>query len=662
VPQLYKGVPVRYGRLAATVNNGNLVLLGTETWGDVRGLSTKPKVTAQQALDLGFAYVGGRSVTDETLRDVALEIIPVAPQELQDGGGFAGPVGAGYRHRLVWSYVFRRPPDEATWEILVDAHSGEVLAFQDVNLYVERTVTGGVYPLTNTGICPNNATCGTLQSGWPMPFADTGFASPNNFTNSAGVYSYSSGTATTTLTGRYVDIVDSCGAITNSSTTGSIDLGGSNNQHDCTTGGGSAGNTAASRSAFYEVNKLAEQARGWLTTNTWLNSLLTTNVNLNNTCNAFWSTAAGTINFYRSGGGCRNTGEIAGVFDHEWGHGMDDNDAAGALSSSSEAYADIAAIYRLQTSCVGHGFFQTSDKGCGQTADGTGFNANEAQQGAAHCDLDCSGVRSTTSTCTVTSLNGFNSAVALSCTSLAAGASCSFSSSSVTPPANGSAISTLTLTTSGAAAGTDNFSVRGVSGALARSAGMSLTVQGPPSVFFDDFETNLGWTTNPDGTDTATTGLWERADPKETTLGLGNAQSGEAFSGTFDLVTGPLAGRSVIDHDVDGGVTTIRSPAITLPSTGTLTLSFAYYLAYTNWNSNSTPDDYLRVWVIGTTTSLVFEERGGVEGKGDAVWATTSINISPFAGQTVRIQIEAADAATESLVEAAVDDVLITQQ
>ncbi|MCS7313163.1 MAG: endopeptidase, partial [Acidobacteria bacterium] len=52
-----------------------------------------------------------------------------------------------------------------------------------------------------------------------------------------------------------------------------------------------------------------------------------------------------------------------------------------------------AAIYRLQTSCVGYGFFWTSNQGCGQTADGTGYNVNEAQVGSAHCALDCSGVR-----------------------------------------------------------------------------------------------------------------------------------------------------------------------------------------------------------------------------------------------------------------------------
>ena len=71
---------------------------------------------------------------------------------------------------------------------------------------------------------------------------------------------------------------------------------------------------------------------------------------------------------------------------------MDDHDGNG-LSNSSEGYADIASMYRLWASCVGYGFFQTLNSGCGQTADGTGFNNNEAQTGASHCDLDCSGVR-----------------------------------------------------------------------------------------------------------------------------------------------------------------------------------------------------------------------------------------------------------------------------
>ena len=111
-------------------------------------------------------------------------------------------------------------------------------------------------------------------------------------------------------------------------------------------------------------------------------------------------------------------------------------------------------------------------------------------------------------------------------------------------------------------------------------------------------------------------------------------------------------------HDIDVGTTTIQSPAITLPSSGTLTLTFSYYLAH---GTNSSSADFLRVFVVGATTTQVFQ-RLGAAADVDAVWTTSSANISAFAGQTVRIRIEAADAGTASLVEAAIDDVVITRQ
>jgi hypothetical protein len=1204
IPQSFRGVPVRYGRIAASISHGNLVTIGTESWGNVSARAVRPLVSADKAMEAGFAYLEGRTGHDEITRQPALELVPFAPADQQAGEAFVGAVGRGYGHYLVWSFSFQRPPEHANWEVLVDATSGEVLSVQDSNHYVERGFTGAVYPVTNTGICPDADHCGTAQTGWPMPFANTGFAAPNNFTNSAGIYNYTSGTAATSLAGRYVRMVDSCGAVNESSATGAINLGGSNNQHDCTSGGSSAGNTPASRSGFYELNKLAEMARGYLPNNTWVNAQLTSNMNLAQTCNAFWSPAAGTVNFYRSGGGCRNTGEIAAVFDHEWGHGMDDNDAAGALSNSSEGYADIAGIYRLEASCVGHGFFETLDDGCGTTPDGTGFNTNEAQQGASHCDTDCSGVRdadwakhvpntpdtalgfvctscltgsgpcgrqvhcaaapvrqaawdfvtrdltaapfsydsqsafitgnklfyqgsgnvgawhactcggtstgcatangymqwltadddngnlndgtphmtaifnaynrhgiacttptatnsgcasgpnvapnltatagnfsaslswnsisgatrywvfrseghagcnfgkaliaevtgltytdtqvangrtyyynvvaagtssacygrasncvnvtpvatvtpdfsvscapssltiqqgnSGTSTCTVTSTGGFAGAVALSCANLTAGASCSFSPSSITPPANGTVSSTLTVNAGTAAPGTTTFQAVGTSGALTRSANVGLTVTAAPvpnfslsaspgsvsvaqggsgsstvtitstngfnsavtlststlpsgvtaafvpnpatppangtatsvltftasataatgttsvtitgvsgaltrtttvsltvtgtggqdlvatfdtarqapscgtvgrscdtgpslvlgranlgpepnqpntindscadgasgtfhsdesndrirvfttdgsnfapgktvtvqatvwawttpssdtadffyaanaaspswvfigsvqptaagaqtlsvnytlpagalqavrvqfryqstnaacaagayndrddlvfavtstpvtTVFSDNFETANGWTTNAGGTDTATTGAWERGDPEATT-DSGAKQLGTTTSGTNDLVTARLAGASAGANDVDGGTTSILSPAITLPSTGSLTLSFQYYLAH---GSNSSTADFFRAFVVsGTTSTQVFQSLGAASNRNGA-WTAATASLDAFAGQTVRIRFEAADASTASLVEAGVDDVRITQ-
>ena len=180
---------------------------------------------------------------------------------------------------------------------------------------------------------------------------------------------------------------------------------------------------------------------------------------------------------------------------------------------------------------------------------------------------------------------------------------------------------------------------------------------GGTTVFFDNFETSLGWVTNPTGTDTATTGVWERGNPEDTNS-TGLKQLGTTVSGINDLVTGRLAGSSAGVNDIDGGVTSIRSPLITLPSTGTLTLSFSYYLAH---GSNASSADFLRVRIVGASATTVFQRLGAATNVNGA-WASTSVSLNAFAGQSVRILIEAADAGTASLVEAGIDDVRVTSQ
>jgi hypothetical protein len=185
----------------------------------------------------------------------------------------------------------------------------------------------------------------------------------------------------------------------------------------------------------------------------------------------------------------------------------------------------------------------------------------------------------------------------------------------------------------------------------------AVTSTAPVTVFEDTFETDKGWTANPNGTDTATTGRWERGDPEQTTSG-GVKQLGTTVSGVNDLRPLPPGRAGAGVHDIDGGVTSIRSPAISLPASGSLSLSFSYYLAH---GTNSSSADFLRVSVVGATTSVVFQELGAANND-DAAWASTSASLNAFAGQTVRILVEAADASTASLVEAAIDDVRVTQQ
>jgi hypothetical protein len=178
-------------------------------------------------------------------------------------------------------------------------------------------------------------------------------------------------------------------------------------------------------------------------------------------------------------------------------------------------------------------------------------------------------------------------------------------------------------------------------------------------VFSDDFEIDRGWTANPNGTDTAPTGRFERANPETTSSNGTTTQLGTTPSGSFDLVTGGLAGASAGANDVDSGVTTIQSPPIAIPATGTTTLAIKSYLAHLN---NATADDFLRVQIVGGLGTGTAIDRRGAATTVAASFVSQTFNISAFAGDTVRIVVSAADNGTASLIEAAVDDIVITNQ
>jgi subtilisin family serine protease len=176
-------------------------------------------------------------------------------------------------------------------------------------------------------------------------------------------------------------------------------------------------------------------------------------------------------------------------------------------------------------------------------------------------------------------------------------------------------------------------------------------------VFEDDFETANGWVTDFDGSDTATSGEWERGNPQGTSFGGTTLQLNNTTSGSNDLVTGAAAGGSAGVDDIDNGDTTIRSPAISLPAGASLELEFNYYFAHLN---NATSADYLRVTVVGPGGSTtVFQQLGAATNRAGS-WSSASVNLSGFAGQTVRLLVEAADAGGGSLIEAGIDDVTIT--
>lgn len=218
-----------------------------------------------------------------------------------------------------------------------------------------------------------------------------------------------------------------------------------------------------------------------------------------------------------------------------------------------------------------------------------------------------------------------------------------------------------TIDTSSLALGQHTIFVRGQDSAgnwgVVSAEFLTLSSNPPQTIFNDDFESNLGWTTNPNSSDTATTGQWERANPEETVSGV-ILQRNDTVSGDNALVTDGAAGASAGTNDIDNGITSIQSPNINIPAGATdVTLTFWSYLAH---NANADSGDYLRVRVVGSSTTTVLNLTGNGASRAGS-WAESSADLSAFAGQTVNILIDAADGTgTGALIEAAVDDVKIT--
>ncbi|MEP7011717.1 MAG: hypothetical protein ABJC13_15445 [Acidobacteriota bacterium] len=345
------GWKVEGARVMFRINHGNMVQFGTEGV-PPPGLAVPfPRLTQDEAVQALASYIGGFSDLDAPVGAASLKMMTrakidtAAPERFQPGDG--------YGLLPVWELSFRRKGTVGTWRARIDALTGKVVEFGDVNEYAQAK--GGVVLVQPS----------LGETSKPVPFTNI---STGGFTNSAGVYTFTNAATTSSLTGQFVRPVDTCGAISLAADgLGNFDFSTSA-ASDCSTPGfGGAGNTRSSRTQFYWVNRVKEVGRGWLPSVAWLSAQLTTNVNLNQTCNAYWN--GSTLNFFKSGGGCNNTGELPGVSLHEYGHGLDSNDGTGSPpeNGSGETVGDWTASLATHLSCIGSGFLGGNCGGYGNT-------------------------------------------------------------------------------------------------------------------------------------------------------------------------------------------------------------------------------------------------------------------------------------------------------
>lgn len=120
------------------------------------------------------------------------------------------------------------------------------------------------------------------------------------------------------------------------------------------------------RSAYVNTNRIHDHMKQWLPDFTDLDVALTTNVDMEGECNAFYD--GSSINFFDAGGGCNPTSLIADVVWHEYGHGINDKyyQSLGSFFSNgamNEGYADFWAMSLGDIAEIGQGFYTDTETG-----------------------------------------------------------------------------------------------------------------------------------------------------------------------------------------------------------------------------------------------------------------------------------------------------------
>jgi len=325
------GVPVEGATVFARLNSGNVTQFGSRRIGRI-DTATTPVLDATDALTALLEV----SNDAERARPVGEPELWLQPEDAGDTLHF----------RLIWKLRYSVFGRIETWEGRVDAMTGEVVGFRDTNIYAKAV--GGVYP--RSVFFRNEVRA-------PLPFLELRSSGRTVVTDAGGWYPYRGGPVRAGLDSvNFKMNCVSCTAPQNASVQAAFGIG----RLDFGLGGrdenGNGASSPAERNTFFHLTQVRRIALKWLPGLEWLrNHRLEVNVNIDETCNAFFDENVPSLNFFRSGDYCHNTGEIADIVHHEWGHALD---LATLLldRGTAEGTADVTAMHLTHSSQIAPGF------------------------------------------------------------------------------------------------------------------------------------------------------------------------------------------------------------------------------------------------------------------------------------------------------------------
>ncbi len=336
--------------------SGRLASFGASTFPMIESAES-PSLSKDAVVSAAHSHLVGQSAIAADLSQVTSNvngpyIIPTIA-----GEGTPAPGTAGIEGRVVYRATMSTKNPPVCWDVDVDATSGEVL--QRLNRIFHVDFTGSVSAdVEDPDFCDVSGVQGLADIevridgvGSAVTAADGSFTIPNAGSDPADFE--------VTLYGPYAQVFNDDGpeGLMSGTATPGVPLDVLWDSDDA---------RFDERDVFFHTNATRQMLIDINPTWVDMDFRMPCNVNIDSQCNAFYSFADSSTNYYRADepDGCGNTGRMGDVIAHEYGHGithqMYDEDQPGILH---EGNSDIAAVMLFGRSQIGRGFFNLTDCG-----------------------------------------------------------------------------------------------------------------------------------------------------------------------------------------------------------------------------------------------------------------------------------------------------------
>ncbi|MCG8422302.1 MAG: DUF4215 domain-containing protein [Proteobacteria bacterium] len=332
--QHHHGMRVLGGQVSFRFKNDRLSVIGSESLPHVRTTQLYSSLDSAVAEDRALAWIETEAAGAGVSALDGPYILPIIS-----------------RREVTYHTVLRVTVEAETpiglWQVYVDAATGDEIARQQMLLFASGTVLYDV-PKRHPR---------SIRHAYPAQNASLVVDGISKTSNSDGLVNWTGDRAVqigTTVKGPLVLVDNVAGDGTEVTRLLDIEPGGTTTWTE-----GSDEVKDAQLTTFVHANLAKEYSRRFAPNLEFLDDPLPAKVNMSQNCNAYWDGTA--IHFFSSDGRCQNTGRLADVIYHEFGHALHTNSIIPGVGDFDGAFSEGLSDYLAATITgdpgMGRGFF-----------------------------------------------------------------------------------------------------------------------------------------------------------------------------------------------------------------------------------------------------------------------------------------------------------------